>query len=184
VNGAEWIDMPRDEPGDLTWRGPGDDNQAVIFMAVGMTLTSWERMLSDTAELFDLLSAPAGIATNRMGFMAFSEVTSPQVIDNLLNAGAKYGRGHAEQEKITDVGWWIKKLAVSRNYVAHGVVYSLGEVGYAFGPNNIARNKWKQDGGAKYQLNSASILNINQTIGTLHNNILWLIKEVSVANDL
>jgi len=154
-----------------------------IFMSVGYLLTCWEAMLSDAAELFDIIATPAGCRSNRTAFAAFSTISSPSGQADVLKVAAhRSGIDEDSKERVLKIANWLDKLSTRRNEVAHGRAISLEEHGFMLGPNNISSKKWTAVGSAKYQLTAESILKSASTIVTLHHNILFVLNMVNARD--
>lgn len=152
-----WAMRPRSDIGNKT--------PELIFQAVGQSLTVWERLEIELAELFDTLVASG----NRTGFIAYREVISSQSRSQMLKAAAAFSlRQYPElNASTTAILAAVQGFAGRRNEIAHGIVFDLGEGGCFLAPSNLNTRKWDKEGIAKYQYVAKDIEYYSQKFGEL-----------------
>lgn len=134
-----------------------DEDYNSIFLQVGNALTAWEAAESRAADLFDALVATQ--PSNRAAHSAFISVRVSSARTEMLEAAflrAVFSDDPAYLEVKSIINRFVG-FGSRRNEIAHGRVYSLGEFGFALGPNNTLKAKWRDTREAKYQYASADV---------------------------
>jgi hypothetical protein len=162
----EWDVRPRAEK--------GDDTPDVIFHAVGAALSTWERLESIVAELFDLLLASG----NRAAFKVYQSSNTANARLAMLNAALPLdGASVAANAKLEKFVAALNQFVARRNEIAHGQVYNLGEHGYYLGPSNLKKSKWAS-GEAKFQYVASDIHHYVGQFAALRERCEALIEEL------
>jgi hypothetical protein len=165
--GNDWDIRPRAEKGDET--------PDLIFHAVGTALTTWERLESIVAELFDLLLASG----NRAAFKVYQSSKTSSARIEMLSAALPLDRasaaGNAELENFVAT---FNKFVARRNEIAHGQVLYLDEYGYYLAPSNLMKSKWAKHGEAKFQYVASDIHHYVRQFASLANQCESLIESL------
>lgn len=185
MESLDWVELSNADLEPPTWTGLPDGHVEPLLLSIGSFITEWEQMLSDAAELYDLLATYPHSDSTRIAFDAFCRISSPLGQAAAIRTASKRARIPIEyQSKVEKIGVWLEKITPQRNNIAHGRVYKLGPNAFCLAPNNVSVKKWHPYGDAKYQLNSQLNAKTMKVLRTLHDDMLWLIKEISVSDQL
>ena len=132
-------------------QGKGDSKPDKIFLLVGRSLSVWEMLESNCAELFDVVVSAQ--PSNRAAFSAYIAVKSASARSELLEAAVNRALPLDDPARTPALALVaaFKNFGARRNELAHGRVYNLDEHGFYLGPINVMPHKWTKQGEAKYQ---------------------------------